>query len=62
MVVIKFGMGVWAHFAHVSDDGGFREILVMIAVMVAFQAKLIWRRAQALNGHRARPAVVGVQS
>ena len=45
MVVVKFGLGTIAYFAHVSDDGGFGEILLMIAVMVAFQAEIIWRRA-----------------
>ena len=49
MVVIKWGMGAWAYFNNVSDDGGFGEILLMIAVMVAFQAELVWRRARALG-------------
>ena len=46
MVVVKFGMGTWAYFNHVSDDGGFGEIMFMIAIMVAFQAELVWRRAR----------------
>ena len=55
LVAVKFGIGTVAYFAHISDDGGFGEILVMIAVMVAFQAQLVWRRAQALTaGHAAR--------
>jgi uncharacterized membrane protein YfcA len=45
LVVAKFGLGTYAYFAHISDDGGFGEILLMIAVMVAFQAQIIWRRA-----------------
>lgn len=45
MVVVKFGLGTYAYFAHISDDGGFGEIMFMIAVMVAFQAEIIWRRA-----------------
>ena len=49
MVVAKFGLGTWAYFHHVSDDGGFGEILIMIAVMIAFQAELVWRRARALG-------------
>jgi hypothetical protein len=49
MVAVKFGMGTWAYFNHVSDDGGFGEILIMIAVMIAFQAELVWRRARALG-------------
>jgi hypothetical protein len=49
MVVVKFAMGTWAYFAHVSDDGGFGEILLMIALMVAFQAEIMWRRALGLG-------------
>jgi hypothetical protein len=45
LVVAKFTLGTYAYFAHISDDGGFGEIMVMIAVMVAFQAEIIWRRA-----------------
>jgi hypothetical protein len=58
MVVAKFGLGTYAYFAHISDDGGFGEILIMIAVMVAFQAALIWRRARALGARTSvRPSV-----
>jgi hypothetical protein len=50
---------VWAD---ISDDGGFGEILIMIAVMVAFQAELIWRRARALGARASsRPSAVGAQ-
>ena len=49
LVAAKFGIGTVAYFLHISDDGGFGEILIMIAIMVAFQAELIWRRAQALT-------------
>ncbi|MBN9111044.1 MAG: hypothetical protein J0I34_19950 [Pseudonocardia sp.] len=56
MVVGKFALGTYAYFAHVSDDGGFGEVLIMIAVMVAFQAELIWRRGREL-GARARHTV-----
>ena len=45
LVAVKFALGTYAYFAHISDDGGFGEILVMIAVMVGVQAELIWRRA-----------------
>lgn len=49
LVVVKFGLGTVAYLAGISDDGGFGEILVMIAVMIAFQAELVWRRALALG-------------
>jgi hypothetical protein len=49
LVAVKFVLGTIAYFLHISDDGGFGEILLMIAIMVAFQAELIWRRAQAIS-------------
>lgn len=49
LVAVKFAMGTVAWFAGVSDDGGFGEILVMIAVMVAFQAEIVWRRGRAMG-------------
>jgi hypothetical protein len=48
MIAIKFGTGAWAQFAHVDDGEGFGEVLVMMALMIAVQAELMWRRAQAL--------------
>jgi hypothetical protein len=49
LIAAKFGLGTWAYFAHVSDDGGFGEVLFMIAIMVAFQSQIVWRRAQCLS-------------
>ena len=49
LVAAKFAIGTGAYFLHISDDGGFGEVLIMIAIMVAFQAELIWRRARALT-------------
>ena len=54
LVAAKFAIGTAAYFLHISDDGGFGEILIMIAIMVAFQAELIWRRARALTSSTAR--------
>jgi hypothetical protein len=54
LVAVKFAMGTAAYFLHVSDDGGFGEVLFMIAVMVAFQAEIVWRRALAMG---AEPVV-----
>ena len=48
LVAAKFAIGTGAYFLHISDDGGFGEVLIMIAIMVAFQAELIWRRARTL--------------
>lgn len=49
LVVVKFAIGTAAYLADISDDGGFGEILVMIAVMIAFQAQIVWDRAKALG-------------
>lgn len=39
-------LGALAYALGSSDDGGFGEVLLMIAVMVAVQAEIVWRRAQ----------------
>jgi len=41
LVAAKFAIGTAAYFLHISDDGGFGEVLIMIAIMVAFQAQII---------------------
>ncbi len=60
MVVVKFALGTVAYFAGISDSGGIGEVLLMIAVMVAFQAELVWRRAQPLGARESSKDVVGV--
>lgn len=52
LVLTKFAMGTAAYFLGLSDGGGFGEILLMIALMVAFQAQIIWNRGQALGARR----------
>jgi hypothetical protein len=49
LVAAKFAIGTACYFLHITDDGGFGEVLVMIAIMIAFQAEIVWRRAQALG-------------
>ena len=49
LVAAKFAIGTACYFLNITDDGGFGEILVMIAIMIAFQAEIVWRRAQALG-------------
>ncbi|WP_029135524.1 hypothetical protein [Nakamurella lactea] len=48
LIASKFVLGTIAYFAHASDTGGFGEILIMLALMMAIQAELIHRRAQRL--------------
>lgn len=58
LVLVKFALGTAAYFAGISDDGGFGEVMLMIAAMVAFQAEIVWRRALALT--TPVPATPGV--
>ncbi len=50
LVGFKFGIGAWQYMHHAPEEhGGFGEVLVMIAVMVAVQAEIVWRRVLALR-------------
>ena len=49
LVAAKFAIGTACYFLKIGDDGGFGEVLVMIAIMIAFQAEIVWRRARALG-------------
>jgi hypothetical protein len=49
LAAAKVAIGTVCYFLKISDDGGFGEVLVMIAIMIAFQAEIVWRRAQALG-------------
>ena len=49
LIASKFALGTLAYFEGVNDSGGFGEIMLMIAVMVAFQAEIVWRRARPLG-------------
>ena len=49
LVAAKFAMGMYAYFQGIQDGAGFGEIMVMIAIMVAFQAEIVYRRAQKLS-------------
>lgn len=55
LVVAKFALSTIAQLDHVSDGAGFGEVMLMIAVMVAFQAEVVWRRAQPLMRSRTIP-------
>ena len=50
MIAAKFGLGAVAYVANIDDGAGFGEILVMIAVMLAIQSEIVWRRGRALLG------------
>lgn len=52
LILAKFAIGTFEYFEHINS-GGFGEVMLMIAVMVAFQAEIVYRRAQALTGNGA---------
>jgi hypothetical protein len=50
LVGVKFGIGAWQYMHHAPEEhGGFGEVLLMIATMVAVQAEIVWRRAMNLR-------------
>jgi hypothetical protein len=60
LVLTKFAMGTVAYFMGLSDGGGFGEVLLMIALMVAFQAQIIWNRAKPLDARASDQDPVAV--
>lgn len=49
LIAVKFALGTFAYVENVRDGAGFAEVMVMIAIMVAVQAELVWRRGHALQ-------------
>jgi hypothetical protein len=57
LIVAKFAIGTWQYMTHQpGEHGGFGEVLLLIGVMVALQAEIIWRRALALPRDTSSPA------
>jgi hypothetical protein len=50
LIAAKFALGTFAYLDHVKDGAGFGEVMVMVAIMVAVQAELVYRRSLALSG------------
>ncbi len=48
LIAAKFGIGTYEYLAGVRDTAGFGEVMVMIAVMVAVQAQIVWIRARGM--------------
>ncbi|HET6297507.1 MAG TPA: hypothetical protein VFG33_29255 [Kribbella sp.] len=49
LVVLKFALGAFAYLTHTPYESGIGSVLVMVGLMLAVQAELIWRRAGALR-------------
>lgn len=47
LVAFKFALGTLAYLAHVPYRASLGEVMVMIALMLAVQASLVWRRVEA---------------
>jgi hypothetical protein len=45
----KFALGAWQYLHQQHPHGGFGEVLVLIGLMVALQAEVVWRRASGLS-------------
>lgn len=54
LIAVKFGLGAVAYFAHIDDGAGFGEVLIMIAIMIAVQAQIVYRRAETLTREASR--------
>lgn len=49
LILAKFAAGTIEYLTGTSPHGGFGEVMLLIAVMVAFQAHIVWQRALALR-------------
>ena len=57
LIAAKFAIGTFEYFHHLAR-WGFGEIMLMIAVMVAFQAEIIYRRARTMGARASAKALV----
>jgi hypothetical protein len=62
LVAVKFGLGILAYFAHINDGAGFGEVLIMLAIMIAVQAQIVYRRAESLTETGSRQQAVNQTS
>jgi len=49
LVGAKFALGTWQYLHQDHPHGGFGEVLILIGVMVALQAEVVWRRVPQLR-------------
>jgi hypothetical protein len=62
LIAFKFALGTVAYFSHISYGDSLGEILLMVGLMLAVQAEIIWRRAQAMGVTKTPARVVAVPS
>jgi len=56
LLVTKIGVGVIAYINHVAAGSSFPQVMVLVAIMIAFQAAIVGRRADALRASSALAA------
>ena len=49
LIVVKVGIGAYEFLAHIRSGAGFGEVMTMIALMVAVQAEIVFRRGSSLR-------------
>ena len=54
LVVMKFAIGTIVYLRGIHEDAGMGEIMIMIAIMIAFYAEVVWRRAKPLGARNSR--------
>ena len=54
LVVMKFAIGTIVYLRGIHEDAGVGEIMIMIAIMIAFYAEVVWRRAKPLGARGSR--------
>ena len=53
LILSKFVIGFVVVYRNVNDDAGMGEIMVMIAIMIAFYAQVLWRRAEPMGARQS---------
>ena len=51
---MKFAIGTIVYLRGIHEDAGAGEIMIMIAIMIAFYAEVVWRRAKPLGARNSR--------
>ena len=53
LIAMKFVIGFLVVIYNINDDAGMGEIMVMIAIMIAFYAQVLWTRAQPMGARQS---------
>ncbi|WP_344752500.1 hypothetical protein [Gryllotalpicola koreensis] len=68
LIAFKVALGTFAYFVHVPYDANVGEVMVMLALMLAVQATIVWRRIERLGwapaprAHGGQDAPVAAQA